>query len=64
MSNYSKLNIHIHELNILLELLFRAGEDGQFPLTHNQVLDLLSMLQTKALEAGTIIEGLNDNESI
>jgi hypothetical protein len=54
----TQLEFHIHELNILLTLLWRSGEDGEFLLTHNHVLDLLSMMKKKAEEAGVIFEEL------
>ncbi|MFT6910227.1 MAG: hypothetical protein ACJAS1_006955 [Oleiphilaceae bacterium] len=56
----TQVEFHIHELNILLTLLWRSGEAGKFPLTHNHVLDLLSMMQKKADEAGIIFEELNN----
>ena len=56
----TQVEFHIHELNILLTLLWRSGEDGEFLLTHNHVLDLLNMMRNKAQEAGVIFEGLHN----
>jgi hypothetical protein len=59
----TQLEFHIHELNILLTLLWRSGEGGEFLLTHNHVLDLLSMMKNKAEEASIIFEELtNEHE--
>jgi hypothetical protein len=54
----TQVEFHIHELNILLTLLWQSSEGGEFLLTHNHVLDLLNMMKKKAEEAGVIFEEL------
>jgi hypothetical protein len=54
----SQVEFHIHELKILLTLLTRSGENGEFPIAQNDVVDLLNMMRKKAEEAGFIFEEL------
>lgn len=55
---YEVIDFHIHESNLIVKLLHQAGAEGQFPLTHNDILDVLHMLSKKLEEAGLSLEDL------
>ncbi|WP_369742836.1 hypothetical protein AB8S08_11525 [Pseudidiomarina sp. PP-1MA] len=57
-NKYESVEFHIHEANLVVKLLFNAGADGEFPITHNDVLDILNMIRKKLDEAGLTLEDL------
>jgi hypothetical protein len=57
-NKYESVEFHIHEANLVVKLLFNSGADGEFPITHNDVLDILNMIRKKLDEAGLTLEDL------